>query len=148
MHLWWLLIPRPSFLSADETCRHENTRTDDIWRDSTARQEAASQKPTFLGGDFFFKKRPIARFHYTDPRVFEAIAKQVCVAEISGLDFVTTNLIVCDISARACVQTCVRDCAGARGCCGCVCVCARVCLCLCVCGRHNCISIIVYGVSS
>ncbi|KAI0236975.1 Hypoxia-inducible factor 1-alpha inhibitor [Lamellibrachia satsuma] len=65
---------------ADETCRHENARTDDIWRDSSARQEAAGHKPTFLGGDFFFKKRPIARFHYTDPRVFEAIAKQEPVA--------------------------------------------------------------------
>ena len=142
MHFCWLLFPRPSFLSADETCRHENERTDDIWRDSSARQEAAGHKPTFLGGDFFFKKRPIARFHYTDPRVFEAIAKQVCDAEMSGIDFDTTNLMVCDISARVCVCAYVRACAGPRGWCGCVCMCS------CMCGRHNYISIIVYSVSS
>ena len=68
--------------------------------------------------------------------MFEAIAKQVCVEEISGLDFVTTNLIVCDISAcvrvrvgavgacvRAWVCVCVRACAFACACaCACVCV--------------------------
>ncbi|KAI0213705.1 Hypoxia-inducible factor 1-alpha inhibitor [Lamellibrachia satsuma] len=64
----------------DETCRHEDARTDDIWRGSSEGQEAVSHQPTFLGGDFFFKKRPIARFHYTDSRVFEAIAKQEPVA--------------------------------------------------------------------
>ncbi|KAI0239625.1 hypothetical protein LSAT2_009648 [Lamellibrachia satsuma] len=53
----------------DETCRHEDARTDDIWRDSRVFEAIAKQEPVALTGQRLFKTDVPFTFDYLRSRI-------------------------------------------------------------------------------
>ena len=75
--MYWFLQRRSRVFFADDSCNRPEAAMSDILRNFSERLQTNSFQPTFMGRDFFFKMKPVPRYHYTDKRVFEAIAKQV-----------------------------------------------------------------------